>query len=79
MNRRKKQDVMERCFPMRPASFGFCGLAHLFRRGTQTCVSRMTLRVHQSGCCPSCAFHAQSVSFKPVNTAVKLDSSGLQA
>ena len=33
----------------------------------------------QSGCWPSWAFHAHSVIFMSVNTALKLESSGLQA
>lgn len=32
-----------------------------------------------SGCCPSCAFHWQSMSRSPENTALKEDSSGEQA
>ena len=38
-----------------------------------------TFSYFSSGCCPSCAFHAHSVIFISVNTALKLDSSGLQA
>ena len=33
----------------------------------------------QSGCCPSCAFHAHSVIFMSVKTAVNEESSGEQA
>ena len=33
----------------------------------------------QSGCCPSCAFHAHSVIFMPLKTAVNEESSGEQA
>ena len=33
----------------------------------------------QSGCCPSCAFHAHSVIFMAVKTAVNEESSGEQA
>ena len=35
--------------------------------------------IHQSGCWPSCAFHAHSVICISVNTALKLEFSGLQA
>lgn len=36
-------------------------------------------RICQSGCWPSCAFQAHSVIFMSVKTALKLESSGLQA
>lgn len=38
-----------------------------------------SVNLAQSGCCPSWAFHAHSVSSISVNTALKLESSGLHA
>ena len=43
---------------------------------------RMTfsiVSIYSSGCCPSCAFHAHSVIFMSVKTALKEDSSGEHA
>jgi len=41
--------------------------------------SRQAETQFQSGCCPSCAFHAHSVIFMSVKTAVNEESSGEQA
>ena len=66
-----------RTFGCRPVQ----DIAGVFRTGQGKQAYRLNTSYSSavSGCCPSCAFHAQSVTDRSVNTAVKLDFSGLQA
>ena len=59
--------------------FGFHNDVDLTNPDSDSGFVELLLCFPQSGCWPSCAFQAQSVSFKSVNTALKLEASGLHA